>query len=250
MKLKGKTALVTGGGAGMGKAIVEAFLEEGATVFTNDVRADRLADLRKAQASDRLETSDHDLGDPAQVAALVEAAQARFGGVDILINNAGIFDYMKGPIEVSLDEWSRVMAINVTAHFLLAKHVLPGMVAKGSGAIVSIASAAGLIGGGGGAAYTASKHAVVGLAKQIAVEFGPKGIRSNVICPGIVETPLLETALEADKSGGLAGFVGMVPARRMGKPEEIAKAAVFLASEDSSFMFGSVVSVDGGYTAF
>ena len=250
MKLEGKTALVTGGGAGMGRAIVEVFLREGANVFTNDISGDRLAILHDANPGSRLASGTHDLADPEAVEALAAAARKQFGDVDILVNNAGIFDYMKGPLDLSLQEWNRVLAVNLNSQFLLAKHVLPGMIAKKSGSIVNIASAAGLVGGGGGIAYTASKHAVVGLTKHLAVEFGPQGIRANAICPGIVETPLLETALKADTSGGLAGFVSMTPARRMGEPEEIAKAVLFLASGDASFMFGSVMCVDGGYTVF
>jgi 3-oxoacyl-[acyl-carrier protein] reductase len=252
MKLMGKTAFVTGGGAGMGRAIVDELVAEGARVYTNDIRADRLAELREAAAyaNGKVVAVEGDLARPDDIARMTADALDRFGHVDILVNNAGIFDYMESVTALSLETWNTVMAVNVTSHFLLAKALIPGMAARGSGTIVGIASAAGLTGGGGGPAYTAAKHAVIGLGRQLAVEWGPKGIRSNVICPGVVETPLLGQAAASGTIDGIKAFVGMTPARRMGQPVEIAKAVVFLASDDASFMHGSIVSVDGGFTAF
>jgi 3-oxoacyl-[acyl-carrier protein] reductase len=252
MKLIGKTAFVTGGGAGMGRAIVEELVREGARVYTNDVREDRLKALGEVEefANGKIVAVHGDLAQPGDIDRMTADVLDRFGHVDIVVNNAGIFDYMESVAAMSLETWNTVMAVNVTSHFLIAKALLPGMAARGSGAFIGIASAAGLTGGGGGPAYTAAKHAVIGLGRQLAVEWGPKGNRSNVICPGVVETPLLGQAAASGTIDGINAFVGMTPARRKGQPVEIAKAVVFLASDDASFMHGSIVSVDGGFTAF
>ncbi len=251
MKLMGKTAFVTGGGAGLGRAIIDELVREGARVYTNDIRADRLAALREVPefANGKVIAVEGDVAKPEDISRMTRDALDRFGHVDILVNNAGIFDYMESVLDMSLETWNQLLAVNLTSHFLLAKALLPGMVAHGSGAVIGIASAAGLVGGGGGPAYTATKAAVIGLGRQIAVEFGPQGIRSNVICPGAIDTPLLGTVFAAGNADGINAMIGMTPARRLGRPEEIARAVLFLASEDSSFMYGSVVSVDGGYMA-
>ena len=177
MKLMGKTAFVTGGGAGMGRAIVEELVREGARVYTNDIRADRLAELRgtPAFANGKVVAVEGDLARPDDIARMTADALDRFGPIDILVNNAGIFDYMESVTTMSLETWNMVMAVNVTAHFLLAKALLPGMAARGSGTIIGIASAAGLTGGGGRPAYTAAKHAVIGLRSAVGGGVGAEG---------------------------------------------------------------------------
>lgn len=252
MRLGGKKALVTGGGAGMGRAIVTAFSAEGADVFTNDIDQSRLDEMLAGlpPSGGKVHVGRHDLGSAEQIERLASDAVAALGQVDIIVNNAGIFDYGQPAAEMPLEVWNRVMFINVTSHLVLAQKLLPAMAERGSGAVISISSAAGLLGGGGGVAYTASKHAVLGLAKQLAFEYGPRGVRVNAICPGFVDTPLLGSALAAGAEDAMKGFAAMTASRRIGRPEEIAAATVFLASDEASFMFGSVVSVDGGYTLF
>lgn len=250
-QLDGRFALITGGAAGMGLATVKEFLAEGARVFAVDIRPDRLEALEHSQSDamsgGKLVTFAGDLGNADDLACLVSTAKTH-GTVDIIVNNAGIFDFHESTLTMTRETWERVLNINTTVHFVLAQAFIPGMLEMGKGAIIGIASAAGLVGGGGGIAYTASKHAVVGLGRQLAVEFGPRGIRANTICPGVVQTPLLET-VGSDIKSGLDAFVSSIPARRIADPREIARAAVFLASDDASFIHGAALPVDGGYTA-
>ncbi len=252
MRLAGKKALITGGGGGMGRAMVKAFSAEGAEIFTNDIAQAGLDGTMSelAPGSAPVHAGLYDLATVDGVQQLAADAEKALGQVDIIVNNAGIFDYLVPTADMPLETWDRLFFVNVTSHFLLAQRLLPAMATRGTGAVISIASAAGLVGGGGGAAYTASKHAALGLMKQLAFEFGPQGVRVNAICPGIVRTPLLESALAGGGEEWLDSFSGMTASRRVGRPEEIASAALFLASDEASFMFGSVVSVDGGYTLF
>jgi 3-oxoacyl-[acyl-carrier protein] reductase len=249
MKLLGKKAFVTGGGAGIGRAIVGEFLREGAHVYTNDISEERVASLRAEFKDAHLVAGVGDLASPGDITRMLAEAKQQIGVIDVLVNNAGIHDYLQGALEQSIDTWNRVLAVNLTSHLLLARGVLPAMMTQKSGAIVTISSAAGLVAGGGGVAYTTSKHASIGLAKQLASEFGPHGIRVNVICPGVVSTPLLAT-FEPEVGDAIKAFTSMTASRRLGTPLEIARATVFLASDDASFMYGSVVAVDGGYTLF
>jgi len=246
-KLDGRLALVTGGASGMGDAIVREFLAEGARVIALDINSDRL-DLLKRELGENLFVRTCDLASSTDIAAL-RGFTDPIGVVDTLVNNAGVFDYLESAVTMPLASWDRVLKINATAHFELAQLFLPGMIALGRGAIIGIASAAGVVGGGGGVAYTASKHAAVGLCRQLAAEFGPRGIRSNVILPGVIDTPLRDT-VSPEMQAALNDFVAnSLPARRVGETREIAKAALFLASDDASFIHGVVLPVDGGYTA-
>lgn len=251
-RLEGRFALVTGGGAGMGRATVEEFVKEGAQVIAVDILPDRLAAVTEAVEAiglgDRLITFAGDLASETDRAELADVARSH-GTVDVIVNNAGVFDQNESALTMSVETWNRTLLINTTVHFFLARTFIPGMLRQGKGgAIIGIASAAGLVGGGGGIAYTASKHAVVGLDRALAVEFGPQGIRVNTICPGVVQTPLLDS-VPAHYKAGLDAFVATLPARRIGDPREIARAAVFLASDEASFIHGVALPVDGGYTA-
>lgn len=188
-----------------------------------------------------------DVSDSAEVADVCAKSEAAFGHIDILVNCAGILDGYAPVTETSDALWDKIMGVNLKGMFLVSRAVLPGMLARGGGIIVSISSIAGLVAGGGGAAYTASKHAVIGLTRQIAYDYGRKGIRANAICPGAVETAMTREILT---SGDMAvmELVRSVPAGRHGQPEEIAKLALYLATDDSAFVHGAAMVIDGGWT--
>jgi NAD(P)-dependent dehydrogenase (short-subunit alcohol dehydrogenase family) len=250
-RLVGKNAIVTGGGAGIGRTIAELFGREGARIAI----LDRDGELAKtAQAALRAEGIDAeaygaDVTDPEGVAAAVAAFSAKAGGmIHVLVNNAGIAEFSDLE-QTPLDAWNRIMAVNVTGTFLCSQAVLPRMKQSG-GAIVNMASVAGLIGIPKMPAYCASKAAVIGLTRQMAADYTSQGIRVNCICPGrIAGTELDRWIMDMDSSEATRAKMAKYPIGRFGKPEEIAQAALFLASDASAFMSGAVMTVDGGMTA-
>ena len=189
---------------------------------------------------------DTDVADEAAVAAMAVAALERFGRVDVLINNAGILDAYEPAAETSTATWDRVLGVNLRAQFLTARALLPQMVERGDGAIVNVASTAGLNGGNGGAAYTTSKHGVIGFTRQLCFDYARKGIRCNVICPGAVETGMTKEIF-ASPDAAVMEAVESAPIGRWAQPEELANAALFLASDEASFVNGAVYVVDGGF---
>jgi NAD(P)-dependent dehydrogenase (short-subunit alcohol dehydrogenase family) len=251
-RLAGRNAIVTGGAAGIGFAIASAFAREGANVALLDVDAGRAA--TSAQTLAATGATAVGLGasvtDEAAVADAVDAARAALGSIDILVNNAGIAVF--GRVDTtSLVDWERVMAVNVTGTFLVSRAVLPIMLAAGRGAIVNLGSVAGLVGIGGMAAYCAAKGAVVNLTRQMSADFAGKGIRVNCVCPGTVGTTdlgrqLLGTDTSPEAS---ARRLAKYPIGRLGEPQEIAEAVVFLASDEASFVTGAAFAVDGGMTS-
>lgn len=240
--LDGKVAIVTGAAGGIGAAIARAFAGEGAKLVLADVDEARGEALARELQARFLRT---DATDDAQVRALVTAAGAR---VDILVNNAGLPGDDAAFTEVSDALWQRILAVNLTGTFLAMRAAIPVMVAGGGGVIVNNASVLGLVGFANHAAYAASKGGVIALTRQAAVEYGGKGVRANCICPGFVDTPML-----AGVKGNVALLGAMLkvlhPLGRLGRAEEIAQAALFLASPRSSFMTGAVIPVDGGFSA-
>lgn len=242
-RLANKRALVTAGGQGIGRAIVEAFAAEGATVFAVDRDAKLIADLDNAVVQDLT----------AEGAA--QAILARSGPIDVLVNAAGMV-HAGTALDCTRAEWDAAFALNVTATFELVQACLPGMIDRGGGSIVNIASvASSIIGVPNRFAYGASKGAVIGMTKAVAADFVAQGIRCNAICPGTVETPsLLERVREqADRSGAsyqetYQAFASRQPAGRLGRPEEIAALAVYLASDESAFVTGTTQVIDGGWT--
>ncbi len=244
-----KIVIVTGAGSGMGRAMVGEFVSRGARVAVMDINLERAK-----------ETVDW-LGDPSMAHALqvdvssedsvkqgVGAVIARWGRVDLLCNNAGILDGHATAHEVSLAEWNRVLAVNLTGPFLMARAVIPQMLAQGKGVIINTSSTSGFSAAGGGSAYTASKHGVIGLTRQLTFEYGARGIRVNSICPGATATPLaLPEHNSASPDMDLA--ISKVPARRWCQPEEIAKLAAFLGSDDADYVHGSEYVMDGGWLA-
>lgn len=246
----GKTAIVTGGGAGIGRATALQLALAGANVVVADVHAetalDTVASIHSAQGSAMAVVGD--LSEQAVVDHLVAHTIETYGSIDVLVNNAGIMDDMSGPHEVSDAVWNRVIQVNLTAPFRLIRAVVPQMLLQGHGAIVNTTSEAGLRGSAAGTAYTVSKHAVVGLTKSAAVIYRDKGIRVNAVAPGGVATSLevhvKEDAMGLGVIGGYARNVG-----RTAQPEELAAAIVFLASDAASNISGAILPVDSSWSA-
>ncbi|MFE9438474.1 SDR family NAD(P)-dependent oxidoreductase [Streptomyces sp. NPDC006602] len=248
--LHGRSVIVTGAGSGIGRAAALAFAAEGARVVVADLNAEGAeAVVRQIeQAGGSAVAVTGDLSEQAVVDRVAETAVERFGGVDVLVNNAGIMDRMSAVADVSDAEWERVIRVNLTAPFLLTRAVLPHMLAAGKGAIVSTASEAGLRGSAAGAAYTASKHGVVGLTKNLAVMYRKQGIRANAIAPGGTATAIVVDAEQGAHGPSTLGphFVNL---GRVAQPEEQAAAIVFLASDAASNINGVVLPVDDGWSA-
>jgi len=244
-RLENKVALITGAASGIGRAAAEALAGEGARLALADVRSDA---LRTFAGAETLPIT----GDVSQAAAaqnMIEQTRSRFGCLDILVNVAGI-DLQATLDETTESDWDRIMAINLKSIFLLSKYAVPELSRRGGGAIVNIASAAALSPIAGRPAYNASKAAVVGLTKSLALDLAPRNIRVNCICPGAVDTPLLRQSIEAapDPEAALAAVSGRYPLGRIATAAEVARAVVFLASDNASFITGVALAVDGGRT--
>jgi 3-oxoacyl-[acyl-carrier protein] reductase len=207
-------------------------------------------ELADAESRSRISFYESDLADANANTQMLAAATAAIGSIDILVNNAALHDFSVGALDQTLETWRRIVDINLSAPFQLSQALIPGMIKRGGGAIVNISSAAGIVAGGGGVAYTSTKHALIGLTRQLALEFGPKGVRVNAVCPGITRTPALEEAFKGAGGDSLRSFVASTPARRAADPNEIANVVLFLASSAASFMDGAAVVVDGGYTIY
>ncbi|MCW2767882.1 MAG: 2-hydroxypropyl-CoM dehydrogenase [Nocardioides sp.] len=239
---------MTGAGAGIGQAIAWELAARGATVGVLDINA-AAASATAAVIVGRGGSAvgvQGDVSDAKSVEGAVAEVADAFGAIGIVINNAGILDDFLPVLDTSEELWDRVLAVNLTGMFLVARATLPAMIESGGGVFVNIASGAALVAGMGGTAYTSSKHGVIGLTKQIASDYGPMGIRANAICPGSIDTELSRLFLKDNPA--VQKIVDGVPAGRQGKASEIAKLAAFLASEDSTFMTGASVAIDGGWT--
>ncbi|MEE8128444.1 MAG: SDR family oxidoreductase [Nitrospinaceae bacterium] len=245
MRLQNKTAIITGGATGIGLACTRLLAQEGARVAIFGRRQDRL-DQAQQEIGDAVLAVQGDITQEQDTARLVETAVKQLGKVDILINNAGIFG--GSPIHETDDAvWDQTFNINMRGVFQLTRKVLPQMIAQGSGSIIHISSILGMIAVPGTAAYNASKGALNQFSKSIAVEYGGQGIRSNSICPGMIETEMTEE-LRSDKAL-MAEWMKGYPLGRFGKPEEVAQACLFLASDESAFITGATLPIDGGCTA-
>jgi len=227
--LKGKTAIVTGGAAGIGAAIVERFQAEGTRVVVFDLNGDPKVDIT----------------DYAAVTQAVAAA----GPVDILVNNAG-WDMFKPFLKTDPAFWQKIISINLTGALNLLHTVLPGMVERGGGKVVSIASDAGRVGSSGEAVYSACKGGIIAITKTLARELATKGVRLNTVCPGLTETGMLESFMQGagNPEKLREAYRRAVPIGRLGKPEDIPGAVLFLASDDANFITGQTISVSGGLT--
>jgi NAD(P)-dependent dehydrogenase (short-subunit alcohol dehydrogenase family) len=245
--LDGKAALVTGGGSGLGRASAIALARAGAAVTVADVNEDggkETAALVYEEAGGDAEFVRADVTRPDDVAAMVDQAVARWGHLDCALNNAGMTGASAPTADYELDDWNRALALNLTGVFLCLKYELPAMLERG-GSIVNMASGAGLVGFPGLPAYVASKHGVVGLTRAAALEYASHGVRINAICPGSTRTPMLEGFMGGDEQVERM-MTRAVPLGRLGRPEEIAEAVVWLCSDAASFVVGHALAVDGG----
>jgi NAD(P)-dependent dehydrogenase (short-subunit alcohol dehydrogenase family) len=245
-RVAGKVALVTGGASGMGAAHVRALAREGARVAITDIAVDAGAQLvdELQGAGSEVGFYRHDVTDADSWRQVVTEVERAHGRIDVLVNNAGIQIRSVG-IEVEDREWDAVTAVNQRGVFLGLRAVIPGMVSAGGGSIVNIASLAALVGLPGSLPYQASKSAVLGLTRGAALAYGADNIRVNAICPGLIVTGMTESA----SAEAVAEILSAVALRRDGRPEEVAAAVLFLASDESSYITGVALPVDGGYTA-
>ncbi len=246
MKFLKSVAVVTGGAKGIGKSVCQLFAEEGATVVIADLDEEmgqRVADELAAKGY-KAAFIKADVADEESVKNLVKAAVDTFGKLDIMIANAGIAETI--PIHnLSLETWNRTIDVNLTGVFLTNKYAIEQMLSQGHGVIVNTASMLGHIGRNGVTSYTASKGGVANLTRTLGVTYASKGIRVNAVCPGYIDTDLIQNKSPEE----FEELIRLHPIGRLGKPEEIAKAILFLASDDSSFVCGANLMVDGGFTA-
>jgi NAD(P)-dependent dehydrogenase (short-subunit alcohol dehydrogenase family) len=239
--------VITGSAGGIGREAALLFSAEGARVCVADVSSEQ----GEATASECRDGFFHrvDVTDEASVAAMIEATVERYGGIDVLYNNAGIMPEQDGSVlDLSLDTWNRVMAVNATGVYLCCRHGLPRLLERGGGSVINVASFVAVMGAATSQlAYTASKGAVLALSRELAVEFARRGVRVNALCPGPVETPLLMRLFADDPEAYERRRVHLPPGR-LAQAREIAQAALFLASDESSYVNGATFLVDGGIT--
>jgi len=246
----GKVVLVTGGSAGIGKASAEALAAEGASVALADLdeaRGEQVAAAITAKGG-RAEFHRVDVADDASVADLLAWTHERFGGLDAAFNNAGIEGQPAITGECTVENWQRTIAVDLTGVWLCMRHELPLLLRRGGGSIVNCASVAGLVGFASIPAYTAAKHGVVGLTKTAALEYAEHGIRVNALCPGVIDTEMVERFTGGSTQAEEA-MIATEPIGRLGRPDEIADAVVWLCSDRSTFVTGQAIAIDGGFVA-
>ena len=248
-RLEGKVCVITGAGGGMGRDAAILFTQEGAKVCAADVNGDAARDT-EAQAGGDTFAHQVDVADEASVAEMMRATAERFGGIDVLYNNAGISPSDDASVlDTTTQAWDRVQAVNTKGVFLCCKHGIPYLLERGGGSVINVASFVAIVGAATSQiSYTASKGAVLSMTRELAVQFARDNIRVNALCPGPVETPLL-LAIFGDDPAALERRRTHWPTGRLAKPREVVNGALFLASDDSSYVNGSTFLVDGGLTA-
>jgi NAD(P)-dependent dehydrogenase (short-subunit alcohol dehydrogenase family) len=251
MKLKDKVAIVTGAGSGIGREIAREYARAGAKVVVSDFlkeTGEETVNLIKKDGGTAIFVQ-ADASKETDIENLMNKAASDYGKIDILVNNAGVGGTLSSMHEITVDEWDQVMAVNLKGPFIAVKKALPYMIKNGKGNIINIASMASFAAGRGGLAYTAAKHGLIGFTKQLSFMHGSQGIRTNAICPGPIETAMIQRVLDMPQHP-LNMKIKASPAGRPGKAEEVAKLALFLASDDSEFIHGASYQIDGGYTIF
>ena len=249
-RVKDKVALITGAGSGIGRATALLFASEGARVVIADYNVDggeRTMRAIKETGGDAIFLA-ADVSNPNEVEALVDKTVEAYGRLDCAFNNAGIEGQFSPTPECTIENWQRVIAINLSGVFYCMKYEIPQMLKTGGGTIVNTSSIAGLAGIANTSAYTAAKHGVAGLTKAAALEFASKGIRVNAVCPGFIRTPMVERVMDRGSFDEKA-VIQTHPINRLGRPEEIAEAVLWLSSDASSFVTGLPMPVDGAYLA-
>ncbi|MFT4413776.1 SDR family oxidoreductase [Fredinandcohnia humi] len=252
MRLQNKVAVVTGAASGMGKSIAITYAREGAKVVVSDINLDAAnstVDEIKSNGGEAIAVMAN-VAKEEDIQNLIDTTVQTYGTVDILVNNAGIMDNFEPAGDIEDDKWERIFAINTTSVMRATRKVLPIFLAKESGVIINVASAGGIQGARAGATYTASKHAVVGFTKNTGFMYANKGIRCNAIAPGGVETNISASMTGINQFGMSRIQPGLAINPRTGKPEEIANIALFLASDEASFVNGTVITGDAGWTAY
>lgn len=244
--IAGQRVLVTGVASGIGQAQARLFLEQGALVFGADLQKSPLVEKLTRDFPTSFTFVHCDVRHVTEITQLVEQVNAT-GPVDILLNTAGILDAYRPSLETTVAQWDNVMDTNLKSMFLLCNACLPQMLQQGHGVVVNMASIAGLVAGGGGAAYTAAKHAIIGYTKQLDYDYAGRGIRANCVAPGAINTPMNQADFAGD--GQMAKEVAaQTPALRWAQPEEVAALSLFLASPQADYIHGTVVPIDGGWT--
>ena len=249
-RFAGKVALVTGAGSGIGRATAIAFAAEGASVVLADIDTVGNEETARlvAEHGARVLSVKCDVTSSSDIQSVIEQTVQEFGRLDVAFNNAGIEQPPAPLVDISEDDWSRLLDIDLRSAFLCMKYEIPAMLEHGGGSIVNTSSGAGVVGIRGQAAYVAAKHGLIGLTKSAALDYAAQGVRVNAICPGIIETPMMDR-FSGGTSEGRARVIGQEPVGRMGRPEEIASAVLWLSSDLGAFATGHAMVIDGGQTA-